>query len=37
MKAKMLDECPVLHKHYESAEAEHFLLFKVKVENVEIK
>ena len=37
MKAKMLDECPILHKHYESADAEHFLMFKVKVENVEIK
>lgn len=37
MKAKMLDECPILHKHYDSADAEHFLMFKVKVENVEIK
>ena len=37
LKAKMLDECPILHKHYDSAQAEHFLLFKVKVEKVEIK
>ena len=37
LKVKMLEECPVLHKHYDSAEAEHFLIFKVKVENVEIK
>lgn len=37
LKAKMLDECPILHRHYDSPEAEHFLLFKVKVENVEIK
>lgn len=37
MKAKMLDECPILHKHYDSADAEHFLMFKVKEENVEIK
>ena len=37
MKAKMLDECPILHKHYDSADAEHFLMFKIKVENVEIK
>lgn len=37
LKSRMLEECPVLHKHYESAEAEHFLMFKVKVENVEIK
>jgi len=37
MKTKMLDECPILYKHYDSADAEHFLMFKVKVENVEIK
>lgn len=37
MKAKMLNECPILHKHYDSADAEHFLMFRVKVENVEIK
>lgn len=37
MKARMIEECPVLHKHYESADAEHFLMFKVKVENVEMK
>lgn len=37
LKARMLEECPVLHKHYESAEAEHFPMFKVKIENVEIK
>lgn len=37
LKAKMLEECPILHKHFASAEAEHFLLFKVRVENVEFK
>ena len=37
LKAKMIEECPILRNHFESAEAEHFLLFKVKVENVEIK
>lgn len=37
IKAKMLEECPVLHKHYTSAEAEHFLLFKVKPAKIEIK
>lgn len=37
MKQKMLDECPILHKHYTSADAEHFLLFRIKVESVEFK
>lgn len=37
MKEKMLEECPVLHKHYASANAEHFLMFKIKPEKVEIK
>ena len=37
LKARMFEECPVLHKHFTSAETEYFLLFKVKVENVEIK
>jgi len=36
-KTRMYDECPILHKHFDSPEAEHYLLFKVKVENVEIK
>lgn len=37
MKTKMFNECPILHNHYESADAEHFLMFKVRVKNVEIK
>lgn len=37
LKAKMLEVCPILHKHFASEEAEHFLLFKVKVQNVEFK
>ena len=37
LKAKMIEECPILRRHYDSPEAEHFLMFKVKVENVEIK
>ena len=37
LRQKMYDENPILQKHHSSAEAEHFLMFKVKVENVEIK
>ena len=31
------EETPVLQKHHASAEAEHFLMYKVTVENVEMK
>lgn len=31
MKQKMLETCPVLSKHFSSAEDEHYLLFRVKV------
>ena len=37
LKQKMYDENPILQKHHPSAEAEHFLMFRVKVENIEIK
>ena len=37
LKQKMYEENPILQKHHHSAEAEHFLMFKIKVENVEIK
>lgn len=37
MKEKMLEECPVLYRHYASADAKHFLMFKIKPEKVEIK
>lgn len=37
LKQKMYEETPILKAHYESAESEHFLMFKVTVENVEIK
>ena len=37
MKAKMFEKCPNLYKHYESYEAEHFIVFKVNVEKVEMK
>ena len=37
MKEKMYDETPILQKHHSSPQAEHFLMFQVKVENVELK
>lgn len=37
LKEKMYIECPILQRHYKSSLDEHFLMFKVKVENVEIK
>ena len=37
LRQKMYEETPVLQKHHASAEAEHFLMFKVTVENVEMK
>ncbi len=35
MKQRMLEECPVLSKHFSSAEEEHYLLFEVEVLDVE--
>ena len=37
MKQKMLDECPILSKHFSSAKSEHYLLFEVEVLNTEFK
>ena len=37
LKQKMYDETPILQHHHASADAEHFLMFKIKVENVELK
>lgn len=37
LRQKMYDETPILKMHHDSSESEHFLMFKVKVENVEIK
>ena len=37
MKQKMLEECPILSKHFFSAESEHYLLFQVEVLNTEFK
>lgn len=33
----MLEECPVLQQRFGAVGMEHFVMFKVKVENVEIK
>lgn len=37
LKDRMLEECPVLQQRFDAVGMEHFLMFKVKVENVEIK
>lgn len=37
LKQRMLEECPVLQQRFGSVGMEHFIMFKVKVENVEIK
>lgn len=37
LKARMLVECPVLQQRFDAVGIEHFLMFKVKVEQVEIK
>lgn len=37
LKEKMYNENPKLHGHYCSAEDEHFLIFRIYVENVEFK
>ena len=37
LKQRMLEECPILQQRFETVGMEHFIMFKVKVENVEIK
>ena len=37
MKQRMMDECPKLKSHYSSADSDHYLLFRVKVLNTELK
>ena len=37
LKQRMLKECPILQVRFDAVGIEHFLMFKVKVENVEIK
>lgn len=35
MKQRMLEECPVLSKHFPTADVEYYLLFQVEILNVE--
>lgn len=37
LKDRMIEECPILQQRLAEAGREHFIMFKVKVENVEIK
>lgn len=37
LKQRMLEECPILQHRFVSVGMEHFIMFKVNVENVEIK
>lgn len=37
LKQRMLEECPVLQQRFGAVGMEHFIMFKVEVENVEIK
>lgn len=37
LKQQMLIECPVLQQRFDAVGMEHFILFKMEVENVEIK
>lgn len=37
LKQRMLEECPILQQRFEAVGMEHFIMFKVKVEQVEIK
>ena len=37
LRQKMYEETPILKKHHESSESEHFVMFQVKVEQVEMK
>lgn len=37
LRQKMYEETPILKAHHKSSESEHFLMFQVSVENVEMK
>lgn len=37
LKQRMLEECPVLQQRFGAVGMEHFIMFRVKVESVEIK
>ena len=37
LKDRMLEECPILQQRFGAVGMEHFIMFRVKVENVEIR
>lgn len=37
LKKQMLTECPVLQQRFDAVEMEHFIMFKLKIEHVEMK
>lgn len=37
LKERFMEECPVLVNHYDTANSEHFLMFKITVKNSEFK
>lgn len=37
LKQRFMDECPILKKHYDSADSEHFLMFRISVIDSEFK
>lgn len=37
LKQRFMEECPVLVSHYDSAESEHFLMFRITVKKAEFK
>ena len=37
LKDRMLEECPILQQRFDAVGMEHFIMFKVKVENIEMK
>ena len=37
LKKRMIEECPILQQRFQAVGMEHFIMFKVKVESVEIK
>ena len=37
LKKRMIEECPILQQRFQAVGMEHFIMFKVKVESIEIK
>lgn len=37
LKQRFMEECPILVKHYNTADSEHFLMFEITVEKSEFK